>query len=280
MSPNETDQLRSEFVSFFVDEKGVCRVPENWGSGRTVLPICRRIFDYSEPILYQKLIEWDEQFRLRPRRGPYVKVVNLALELHQLGQWEGAWALGQLHYDQFIKEEARTKERLHKGHPACGLAILARQIGSPSLSRHYALLSSAGDVYWEHKDPGLKIGGLAPTMLEQFESTHQHENWRERVRSYLQKFEQSKPIYLEALVAAHWFGTRSQHVLELGSVENAKPFTEVLLDSVEAQDKGPWTATGTRFEAAAGLLLASTPGFEVDSCRETSDEQIDLVVRY
>ena len=90
----------------------------------------------ADPSLYDYFLAWDLQEGRQP----------LLIEGHLLkvGQWEGAWALAQLHYDQLLKQEFKTKTRLHKGHPLCNLAIIARDIGSPALSRHYAMLSSAG----------------------------------------------------------------------------------------------------------------------------------------
>ena len=52
----------------------------------------------------------------------------------------------------------------------------------------------------------------------------------------------------------------------------------MLLDAVESPGHAWPTANGARLEAAAGLLISSTPGFEVDSGAKTTDEQVDLVV--
>src|SRR5262249_25069945 len=172
------------------------------------------------------------QARPEEERKPH----NVARWLQQTGQWEGAWALSQLHYDQYLKQEVKTKDRLHKGDPLCNLAILARSIDSPTLIRHYALLSSAGDIYWKHVDPNLQHGGLAPTMLEQFESRRKQQEWREKVGAYLQLYATDTPLYLEAFLAASWFSdTYSQHFRNLAEVEKhgEGPFVEVLLDKVE-----------------------------------------------
>jgi len=246
--------------------------------------VCKQILDQPKPCLYQTLKDWDEDpGQLRSQDGQKVSVLNISMILQQLGQWEGAWAVAQLYYDQLLKKESETKQRLHKGHPACGLAILAHALGSPSLSRHFALLSSAGDIYWEHKAEELRFGGLGPTLLEQFESNVHHEKWRAGVRKAMAAYDsQQKPLYLESFVAAGWFDSHASHICQIAAVngKQGKPFVEHLLDLVEKPGKDSDTAIGTRFEAAAGLLLSSTPGFEVDSARKTADDQVDLVVRY
>jgi hypothetical protein len=91
------------------------------------------------------------------------------------------------------------------------------------------------------------------------------------------------PLYLESFLAARWFSdTYSQHFKDLAEVvkHGAKPFVEVLLDAVENPGAASPTTTGARFEAAAGLLVSATPGFEVDSARRTTEEQVDFVVVY
>jgi len=279
---NVIGRLRNEFKVFFVGPEGQLQLPGNVGSSRTIVPVCRRILQHSEPLLYATLTDWDEKGTLKRGKNQPAKVLDLATALQPVGQWEGAWAVSQLHYDQLLKEEARTRCRLHKGDPACGLAILARDLDSPFLCRNFALLSSAGDVYWEHKDPTLGVGGFGPTLLEQFESNAPQQKWRGRVRTAMQQYAKGTPLHLEAFVAAGWFESHAKHIYEVAEVKGkyGKPFAEVLLDAVENSAAVNSTATGTQFEAASGLLLASTPGFEVDSARKTADEQIDLVVRY
>jgi Restriction endonuclease len=229
-----------------------------------------------DPILFDYFEQWDKQ-----NWSLYHQEQDLALK----GQWEGAWALAQLHYDQLLRYEAKYGCRQHKGHSLCNLALVGQTIDSPALTRHYALLSSAGDIYWEHKDSNLKFGGLAPTILERFESHHQQDEWRNRVRDRLTTFGDSTPVYLESLVASRWFtDTYANHIINLAKIDVKKnagnPFVEVLLDAVENPDGASDTTTGARFEAAAGLLLSATPGFEVDSGRRETDEQVDLVVYY
>lgn len=282
MNAVEQDTIQQKFRAFFTNKAGQYGLPGNVGGARDLRATCQAIMEDADPFMFQLLADWDERNLLKPRVGPPVTILDLGIHLVALGQWEGAWALGQLHYDQFRKEEVRTSQRRHKGHPACGLAIIARELGSPSLTRHYALLSSAGDIYREHEEPELRYGGYAPTMLEQFESRQQQETWRGQIRETLKQFTQSDPIHLEALLASLWLGSNREHVLNLATVSanGHLPFPELLLREVESQIAPPWLSAGTRFEAAVGLLLSSTPGFEVDSCRKTTDEQIDLVVRY
>lgn len=250
--------------------------PGNVGVSRTAQAVCHDVMAVPEPVLFDYFVAWDNREGAR-------KPLAVELSLVGNGQWEGAWSLAQLHYDQFLKQEAKTKSRLGKGHPLCNLAIVGREIGSPALTRYHAALSSAGDVYMEHEFPDLKYGGYGPTMLEQFESHKEHFSWRERVRVNLKAAAPNQPRYLEPYQAGRWFSEEyAKHFLNLDAVEDhgGRPFAEILLDAVEKPDGAATTTTGARFEAAAGLLLSSTPGFEVDSARKTTDEQVDLVVVY
>src|SRR5262249_23206260 len=149
----------------------------------------------------------------------------------------------------------KAKKRVHKGHPLCNLAIVARAIGSPTLTHHYAMLSSAGDIYWKHQEPHLQHGGYAPTMLEQFESHQQQRAWREKIENDLKSIPTDKPWYLESFLAARWF---------------SEPYAQHFMN------RAGWKST----EAGHSLKCCSiaTPGFEVDSARKTTEEQVDLVV--
>jgi hypothetical protein len=270
------NDLLSRFFAVF-GEKGGDLYPGNVGESRTASPVCHEIMALSEPLLYDYFVAWET--RGSEGRQPW----HIESRLLQVGQWEGAWALAQLHYDQFLKQEVRNKTRLHKGHPLANLAIVAREIGSPTLTRHYALLSSAGDIYWKHVEPHLQHGGYAPTMLEQFESSRQQQAWREKVGAGPAMRATATPLYLESFLGARWFSdSYSKHFKNLAEVvdHDGKPFVEVLLAAVESPGSASSTATGARFEAAAGLLVSATPGFEVDSARKTTDEQVDLVVVY
>lgn len=266
-------ELLQEFYAHFGNNGGD-RLPGNVGISRTVVNVCQEFMQIAEPILFDYFEQWEQQGKQKP--------FDIEKSLVSSGQWEGAWALAQLHYDQLLKQEAKNGSRQHKGHPLCNLALVGQAIGSPSLTRHYALLSSAGDVYWEHNDAGLKFGGLAPTILERFESHHQQCLWRNTLRRQLTSFD-NKPVYLESYLASRWFTeTYAKHITSLAEIKHdgGKPFVEVLLDAVENANDASDTTTGARFEAASGLLLSATPGFEVDSERKRTDEQIDLVVYY
>jgi len=271
------DELLKEFYGLF-GTNGGDQLPGNVGICRTAANVCHELMKVTEPILFDYFVAWDQ--RVKEEEKPFGIEQLLAFNR---GQWEGAWSLAQLHYDQMLKQETKVKDRLHKGHPLCNLALAGRTIGSPSLMRYYALLSSAGDLYWEHIEPSLAYGGYAPTMLEQFESRDQQNIYRDRIRNELKCFENSEPLYLEALLASRWFSEAySKHIISLAKLEDqgGKPFAEVLLDAVENPQGASDTTTGARFEAAAGILLAGTPGFEVHSARRRADEQVDLVVHY
>ena len=272
-----TDELLKEFYGLF-GKNGGDQLPGNVGICRTAANVCHELMKVGNPILFDYFAAWDQ--RAEDERKPFGIERLLGIDR---GQWEGAWSLAQLHYDQQLKQEAKDKDRLHKGHPLCNLALVGRAIGSPSLLRHYALLSSAGDLYWEHIEPSLAFGGYAPTILEQFESRDQQKIYRDRIRIELKSFDNNEPVYLEALLVSRWFSEAySKHITNLGKVEEqgGKSFVEVLLDAVENPKGASDTTTGARFEAAAGILLSATPGFEVDSARKKPDEQVDLVVYY
>ena len=270
-----SNELLQEFYALFGNNGGDRR-PGNVDISRTVVNVCQDLMKIKAPVLFEYFRRWDD--RVEEKDKPF----GIEQFLLRVGQWEGAWALAQLHYDQFVKCEAKCGFRQHKGHPLCNLALIGQVIPSPSLTRHYALLSSVGDVYWEDQDPGLRFGGLAPTILERFESTHQQYRWRDSLRMQMRDFN-NRPVYLEAFLASRWFTDEyAQYIKEFAEMKSqcGKPFIEVLLDAVKSPNNAHATATGTRFEAVAGLLLSATPGFEVDSGRKTTDEQIDLVIYY
>jgi hypothetical protein len=276
MAKEVTEELIDEFHILF-GESGGERIPGNVGKSRTVANVCREIMKLDGPVLFEFFQKWDCLVEEESR--PF----GIERLLANRGQWEGAWALAQLHYDQYLKQESKSELRQHKGHTLCNLALMGQLIGSSSLCRHYALLSSVGDIYWEHENTELKYGGLAPTILERFESYEQHYQWRDIVRQKLSEYDTQKPLYLEAFLSSRWFGdTYLNHICEVERVkrDSGKPFVEVLLDSVESPNGASATVTGTRFEVASAILLSATPGFEVDSARRTTDEQIDIVVNY
>lgn len=265
-------KLRVNHFQRLFGQKGEA-LPPNVGQGRTVCGLLREFLELDHEELFDYFGQWD-----REDHNP----LDTALGLLRRGLWEGAWALAHLFYDQCQKKESASGQRIHKGHPACGLAIVGRDLDSPALARHFAGLSSAGDVYWEHREKDLRYGGYGPTILEAYESASSHEAWRENVRVRLRTFDEG-PVYLEPFLAARWFPrARVDHVFEHAKISDkgAKPYVEVLLDAVESEKQCSDTTRGTWFEAAAGLLLSTTPGFEVRPSRKTSDEQTDLVVNY
>ena len=123
----QNDELFRRFRAAF-GEKGGDIFPGNVGESLAVRQVCRDAMQTDDAILYDYFIEWDK--RSENERKP------LGIELHLLtvGQWEGAWSLAQLHHDQFLKHEAHKRERISKGHPLCNLAIVAREIDSPTLT--------------------------------------------------------------------------------------------------------------------------------------------------
>jgi hypothetical protein len=276
MTQDNNLELRQEFYALFGQCGGDC-FPGNVGRGRAIVNVCKAIMGLDGPVLSEYFDKWDKV--VEEARRPFG--VERVLVTH--GQWEGAWALAQLHYDQYLKWECESNTRRHKGHPLCNLALVGQMIGSPSLCRHYALLSSVGDMYWAHENCELEHGGLASTILERFESYEQHEQWQEKMRINLLKRANKIPIYLEALLATRWFSEAYLgHINALETVKErgGQPFVEVLLDAVENPNGTTAALTGTRFEVASAIALSATPGFEVDSARRTTDEQIDIVVNY
>lgn len=138
------EKLRCDFKSFFVNEAGHFQHPGNIGAGRNVLPVCREILRHPEPLLRDLLSEWEDQpGKLKTADGKKVTLLNVSQVLLRVGQWEGAWAVGHLHYNQLLKQEAAARKRLHKGHPACGLAILRETLAHlrlPATSRSCRVL--------------------------------------------------------------------------------------------------------------------------------------------
>ncbi|MBM3498043.1 MAG: hypothetical protein FJX74_05170 [Armatimonadetes bacterium] len=124
--------------------------------------------------------------------------------------------------------------------------------------------------------------GFGSTIAQRYESYGKHYEWRGEVATWLSGFGPHEPIYLEAALARRWFSSDTAARLDqLARVRTgkARPFVEVLLRRAAAS-KAPAAVRGTCFEAAAGLLLSSTPGFGVHEARSASHEQVDLVVRY
>jgi len=266
--------MLTTFKTFF-GQRGGDQAPGNVGPGRELSHVCREAMADPNPSLFDYYVDWDA----RTDRG---KLENVARYLVSIGMIEAAWNVSQLHLDQTQKKEAVSGARLHKGHPVCGLAILGQALQSNALRRHNAQLSSAGDIYWEHQDPNLRSGGLAPTLMESFESGVEHYRWRECVRSMNAGIPVSEPRYLEPFLLMRWFGEAHWNLfLNVGQVvgRHGTPFPDLLFQVIGHPET---KQSGKLFEAASALLFSATPGFEVRSARKTSgrDQQIDFVVRY
>jgi hypothetical protein len=274
----------AQFKELFGDIGGL-RIPGNVGNCRNAAAICRSLFDVTRAELFDYFCDWHQldDPNIRAKSDP-PGLMDVSLALLRNGQWEASWCLLQLYFDQVQKHEREKSLRQNKGDSLCGLALAGQWLGSPAIERHYALLSSAGDVYYEDKDTALRHGGLAPTLLEKYESFDEHSKWRLQVRAQLEPLADETSLYLEPFVAARWFGKSfAEKILKfaIASDANCRPFTEVLLDVVEQKaEANAKDDIGTLFEATVGLLLARTPGFEVRESRQTTDEQTDLVVNY
>jgi hypothetical protein len=268
--------ILTRFSAYF-GQRGGDQIPGNTGLGRRIVHLCQEALNEADPVLFDYYDNWQKRGETE---GVTSTPVGTAVRLKNSGLWEGAWAVIQLHSDQMQKKEASDGVRRNKGDAICGMAILGQVFQSHSLIRHYAQLSSAGDVYWEHELTDLQHGGLAPTIMEGYESGENHDRWRQSVREKLSAIPNSEPRYLEPFLLMRWFGPAYWDLFLSGSQvvgRRGLPFSDVLLDLIEQ----PATKQkGKLFEAAVALLFSATPGFEVRSARRSNDEQIDLVVRY
>jgi len=190
-----------------------------------------------------------------------------------------------LHVDQVAKQEGTSGERnTDNGHPLCNVALVGHDLKCRALVQHYGQLSSAGDFY-RAAGSGTTAHGLAPVLLEPHESRKRHEEWRKYVEDALADFKAGQPLFPEAFIAARWFRNAHRKLIDLARMPRGDPvsFVEVLLAAAASYvkvTKSNTTTQGTLFEAAAGLLLSTTPGFTIYPCRWDKDEQIDLVVRH
>jgi hypothetical protein len=274
-----TSTTLSEFTALFgnqpdgcdQDRIGHCKESPN------IVTRCRAAMDGLAEELFDYFEDWD---RSADGNKPYAVEQFLAAN----GRWEAAWSIARLHVDQVMKREFATGARVvGKGHPLCNVALVGQRIGASALVRHYGQLSSAGDLY-KAVAGAPAPHGVGPLLLEPHESRLSHEGWRGYVAKEMVKQNPSKPLYLEAYLAAQWFrGVYRDSIVALAPMTAGRPvtFVELLLDEVvNWKDPKDTTGQGTLFEAAAGLLLSTTPGFTVYPCRWNKDDQIDLVVRY
>lgn len=238
-----------------------------------LLQIVERALKCEEPCLHSYFEE----------RQKHCPLLDTGLEMARSGWHDAAHKLLYLRYDQILKEERSSQERLHKGAVLCNLAILQQVIGSSSGVHHYASLAVIGDVLWEPFHPDLRDGGLASQLLAQFESRTEIEKWREALREQYNADEGvKKPAYVEAGLTTRWFSeTRANHILNLRRIRQQGPvhFSDLLLhraldESLTSDERGLF------FEAAVGLILSATPGFDVRHAFTEPDEQVDLLVHY
>lgn len=268
--------LEAAFRSTFGLGTGSPAIPGNVGESRDLFALLRGILKQTGEAVLNDLENWSHPIRL----------VDVERCLVHMGQLEAAWALAHLEHDQRLKREARSSMiAAGKGGALCSLALVAERMGSHSLTRHFAELATAGDVYSEVQQSELAKGGLAATILGRYESYDSIERWRSTVREKLTMLRvgqgEATPFHVEALLPQRWFDQRADQVLELAKVAAGVPFPDLLLDAVVAdQFKKKPKVQGTLLEAAVGLLLGRTPGFRVHSSRRTSDEETDLVVSY
>jgi hypothetical protein len=269
-------EILNRFRTFF-GQQGGDQVPSNIGAAQ-IVALCREALESPNPELFDYYTAWHETPEVI--HGIRATSVGTAIQLKQNGMWEAAWDVCQLHFDQTQKREAANSVRLNKGDPACGMAILGQVFGSHALTRHFAQLSSAGDVYWEHELPILRDGGLAPLLMEAYESGERHNLWRKQVRERISQIPTEEPRYLEPSLLMRWFGEAYWDLFWSASgmaERQGRTFVDVILDLVEDNSTNQ---RGKLFEAATALLFSATPGFEVRSARTTNDQQIDIVVRY
>lgn len=121
-------------------------------------------------------------------------------------------------------------------------------------------------------------GGLALQLLLQFESRREIEQWCQKLRRQFRVKEKiKKPVHVEAGLAARWFyEQRGKKILALSKVKKQGPphFLGLLLEESKSDKQG------VLFEACVGLIISSTPGFEVRYAFSEPDEQVDLLVNH
>lgn len=271
-----TSSILAEFTALFGSQPNGCdqtRIGHCQESPNIVMR-CRAAMDRLAEELFDYFEAWDQSVN---DNRPFVVEQVLAAS----GRWEAAWSIARLHADQIAKRELASGKRVeNKGHALCNVALMGQRIGASAVVRHYGQLSSAGDLYRS----GSVAHGVGPLLLEPHESRRSHEEWRQYVLAQIGQHDVTKPLYLEAYLAARWFrGTYRDSITALAPMTVGGPasFVELLLDKVVSwKDPQNTTGQGTLFEAAAGLLLSATPGFTVYPCRWNKDDQVDLVVRY
>jgi hypothetical protein len=255
--------------------------PAHAGNVTLIPEIAALAFDQEKPVE----LDW---FLRREQGDPrtYGETLRLA-HLH-----ETSWALAQLFYDQTLKHSAATPRRMNLAHPAFGVAQLATQLHHPSAELHYAMLAQLADVLGERDD--YKAGafhmlsnrwGRARTEKFIEEAQSNAATWnKEAVRSHVQWPDPNRggeSIYPEALLAMHWMPSHKDTFLAHARIARGAPFVRVLLDAAKvASDNERYAESGTLFEAAASLLLSTTPGFNVRGGRKDPSSQTDIAALY
>jgi hypothetical protein len=205
---------------------------------------------------------------------------------------EASFGLAATFYDQTVKEAARRKQRLNLAHPAFGVAQLAMARGHTSAERHYAMLAQLADVLGEPDD--YRAGAyhvlsnrLGHDSVEEFIQVARESagRWNKApVRNGVEWPDPRRPgppIYPEALLAAYWLPTHKECVLDCAQILRGRRFVDVLFDAAEkAATNKQYEDSGTLFEAACGLLLSSTPGFEILGGRKDRSSQTDFMALY
>jgi|GEM_PF-2366944 len=202
-----------------------------------------------------------------------------------IADWhECAYRVLYIMYDQALKQEMASNTRIPKGPILFDLAKFFDEDSGRSSTRHYASLAFAADVI-----SGLGQRGAAYQLLLRFEPRHEIDSWYSSLRKQFPEGDGSL-VFPEAALAARWFlEPRAKHILELR--RNGDPdvhFVDLLLRAVstpmeslnDAAKAQQYDRRGVLFEAAVGLLLSATPGFEVRAAFMEADEQVDLVVDY
>jgi len=226
----------------------------------------------------------------REREADFFKTHDVVTALAQLH--ESAWSLANLFYDQTLKESASRRKRLNLAHPAFGIAQLAQRLGHVAGQRHYSMIAQLGDVLGE--EPAYRAGAFyllsnrwGGKKTEEFISQAgvNASRWNtlptNTTASWPEPHRPGDPIYPEALLAVDWLKSRGGTILDCAQILDGRPFVSVLLGEAEKAAAEKNTAKqGALFEAAVGLLLSVTPGFEVRGAFADASCQTDILALY
>ncbi|MGA3124802.1 MAG: hypothetical protein ABSF69_28985 [Polyangiaceae bacterium] len=191
---------------------------------------------------------------------------------------EQAWAFLQLRYDQVFKQSVIDGRRHGLGALLFDIGWIAQAMGHTSAVRHYSALAVIGDIL-----DGNAFDGAAVPTLANVTSRRRPSMLQESVRKAIEAraLPAEAPLHPEAFLAAPWFGKRGDAVLDLARPIKGQAFVERLLDHLASSGTTMNTTdVGTVFEAAAGLVLSTTPGFEVRSTVNDAASQTDLLLSH